>query len=82
MEHTPSVEEMIAVVQAYIKERKGRSVRIVLNNPMSIRKHMVMLNDAPVLLRRVYDACYDCLSPQSIPAAVLVIAKYQYQMVS
>jgi hypothetical protein len=27
----------------------------------------------------VYDACYDCLSPQSIPAAVLVIAKYQYQ---
>ena len=46
MGHTPSVEEMIAVVQAYIKERKGRSVRIVLNNPMSIRKHMVMLNEA------------------------------------
>lgn len=46
MEHTPSVEEMIAVVQEYIKERKGRSVRIVLNNPMSIRKHMVMLNEA------------------------------------
>lgn len=46
MEHTPSVEEMISVVQAYIKERKGRSVRIVLNNPMSIRKHMVMLNEA------------------------------------
>jgi len=46
MEHTPSVEEMIAVVQAYIKERKGRNVRIVLNNPMSIRKHMVMLNEA------------------------------------
>jgi hypothetical protein len=36
-------------------------------------------NDASVLLRRVYDACYDCLTPQSIPAAVLVIAKYQYQ---
>jgi hypothetical protein len=27
----------------------------------------------------VYDASYDYLSPQSIPAAVLVIAKYQYQ---
>jgi len=27
----------------------------------------------------VYDACYDCLSPQSIPAAVLIVAKYQYQ---
>lgn len=46
MGHTPSVEEMISVVQAYIKERKGRSVRIVLNNPMSIRKHMLMLNEA------------------------------------
>ena len=46
MEHTPSVEEMIAVVQAYIKERKGRSVKIVFDNPMSIRKHMVMLNEA------------------------------------
>lgn len=46
MGHTPSVEEMIAVVQAYIKERKGKSVRIVLNNPMSMRKHIVMLNEA------------------------------------
>ena len=46
-----------------------------------VRKWVVsnLDNDAPVLLRRVYDACYDCLSPQSIPAAVLVIAKYQYQ---
>ena len=31
------------------------------------------------ILRRVYDASYDCLAPQSIPAAVLIIAKYQYQ---
>ena len=46
-----------------------------------VRKWVVsnLDNDASSLLRRVYDACYDCLSPQSIPAAVLVIAKYQYQ---
>jgi DNA polymerase III delta prime subunit len=46
-----------------------------------VRKWVVsnLDNDATNLLRRVYDACYDCLSPQSIPAAVLVIAKYQYQ---
>jgi DNA polymerase III delta prime subunit len=46
-----------------------------------VRKWVVsnLDNDANSLLRRVYDACYDCLSPQSIPAAVLVIAKYQYQ---
>jgi DNA polymerase III delta prime subunit len=50
-------------------------------NFTEVRKWVVsnLDNDAPVLLRRVYDACYDYLSPQSIPAAVLVIAKYQYQ---
>ena len=50
-------------------------------NFTEVRKWVVsnLDNDAPVLLRRVYDSCYDCLSPQSIPAAVLVIAKYQYQ---
>ena len=37
-------------------------------------------NDTTVLLRRIYDACYDSLVPNSIPAAVLVLAKYQYQM--
>lgn len=46
MEATQSVDEMIAVVQAYIKERTGKSIRIVLNNPMSIRKHLIMLNEA------------------------------------
>ena len=46
-----------------------------------VRKWVVsnLDNDATSLLRRVYDACYDCLTPQTIPAAVLVIAKYQYQ---
>jgi DNA polymerase III delta prime subunit len=50
-------------------------------NFTEVRKWVVsnLDNDASVLLRRVYDACYDCLTPQSIPAAVLVIAKYQYQ---
>jgi hypothetical protein len=46
MEHTPSVEEMIAVVQEYIKERKGVNVRIIFDNPMSLRKHLIMLNEA------------------------------------
>jgi DNA polymerase III delta prime subunit len=50
-------------------------------NFTEVRKWVVsnLDNDAPVLLRRIYDACYDYLLPQSIPAAVLVIAKYQYQ---
>ena len=46
MEHTPSVEEMIAIVQEYIKERTGKNVRIVFDDMFSIRKHMIMLNEA------------------------------------
>jgi DNA polymerase III delta prime subunit len=47
-----------------------------------VRKWVVanLDNDSSVILRRVYDACYTCLSPQTIPAAVLIIAKYQYQI--
>ena len=37
-------------------------------------------NDSAVLLRRVYDALNTTLVPSSIPAAVLIIAKYQYQI--
>lgn len=50
-------------------------------NFTEVRKWVVsnLDNDASSLLRRVYDASFDYLSPSSIPAAVLVIAKYQYQ---
>ena len=46
-----------------------------------VRKWLVsnLDNDTSVLLRRIYDALYDALSNSSIPAAVLVLAKYQYQ---
>ena len=37
-------------------------------------------NDPTVLFRRIYDSLYESLVPTTIPAAVLVIAKYQYQM--
>ena len=36
-------------------------------------------NDPAVLLRRVYNALYESLVPSTIPAAVLILAKYQYQ---
>ena len=37
-------------------------------------------NDPTVLLRRIYDSLSDSLVPSSIPAAVLILAKYQYQI--
>ena len=36
-------------------------------------------NDPSVLLRRIYDGCYASLDGPGIAAAVLIIAKYQYQ---
>jgi len=46
-----------------------------------VRKWVVsnLDNDTTVLMRRVYDALYSALENNSIPAAVLVLAKYQYQ---
>ena len=47
-----------------------------------VRKWVVnnLDNDTSVLLRRIYDACYDSMVPSSIPSAVLCLARYQYQM--
>ena len=46
-----------------------------------VRKWVVsnLDNDTTVLLRRIYDALYSALENNSVPAAVLVLAKYQYQ---
>jgi DNA polymerase III delta prime subunit len=56
----------------HLKEKDFKEVRKwVVNN---------LDNDASILLRRIYDALYGSLAPNSIPAAVLVIAKYQYQI--
>jgi DNA polymerase III delta prime subunit len=51
-------------------------------NFTEVRKWVVsnLDNDSAIILRRVYDALYDCLVPSTIPAAVLIIAKYQYQI--
>ena len=54
-----------------LKEKRFGEVRKwVVNN---------LDNDPATILRRVYDALYAALEGSSVPAAVLVIAKYQYQ---
>ena len=55
-----------------LKEKDFQSTRKwVVNN---------LDNDPSVLLRRVYDALFTSLEGPSIAAAVLIIAKYQYQI--
>ena len=63
-----SVSELIK----YLKEKNFTEVRKWVTSNLD--------NDSAVILRRVYDALYDALVPGSIPAAVLIIAKYQYQI--
>ena len=36
-------------------------------------------NDASAILRKIYDALYECLVPSTITSAILIISKYQYQ---
>ena len=56
---------------AYLKHKEFQNVRkwIVQN----------LDNDSNAILRKVYDSIYECMKPKSIPEAVLIIAKYQYQ---
>ncbi len=54
-----------------LKEKNFSEVRKWVNSNLD--------NDTTVLLRRIYDACYASLTNATIPAAVLVIARYQYQ---
>ena len=51
-------------------------------NFTEVRKWVVsnLDNDSDVLLRRIYDALLTSLENNSIPAAVLIVAKYQYQI--
>ena len=54
-----------------LKDKNFSEVRKWVNSNMD--------NDTTVLLRRIYDNLYTSLVPSTIPAAVLVLAKYQYQ---
>ena len=53
-----------------------------VKNFTEVRKWVVqnLDNDPALILRRIYDCMYGSLVPSSIPAAVLIIAKYQYQI--
>jgi hypothetical protein len=43
---TDDTSRMIAIVENYIYIRKGIKVRIVFDDPMSMRKHLIMLGEA------------------------------------
>lgn len=55
----------------YLKDKNFTEVRKWVSSNID--------NDSSLILRRVYDSLCDTLTPSSIPAAVLTVAKYQYQ---
>ena len=55
-----------------LKEKTFPEVRKWVNSNLD--------NDTTVLFRRIYDSLYESLVPNTIPAAVLIIAKYQFQI--
>jgi DNA polymerase III delta prime subunit len=55
-----------------LKEKNFSEVRKWVNTNMD--------NDTSLLFRRIYDSLYETLVVSSIPAAVLVLAKYQFQV--
>ena len=62
--------------------RLGELVSALKNKEFSVVRKWIVTNldnDPNVILRTVYDSLYDSLLPASIPQAVLIIAKYQYQ---
>ena len=54
-----------------LKEKDFASVRKWVTNNSD--------QDTSILFRKIYDSMYDNMKPQSIPQAVIILAKYQYQ---
>lgn len=61
----------IASLVKFVKEKDFTSARKWVTNNLD--------NDPNSILRSIYDNLYDYLKPDSIPPAVLILSKYQYQ---
>ena len=61
----------ISDLVSHLKTKEYNKVREWVVNNLS--------NDTAQILRKIYDSLYERMQPQSIPAAVLIIAEYQYK---
>jgi hypothetical protein len=43
---TDELPIMVRTVEQYIQDKTGKRIKIIFNDPMNIRKHVVMLNEA------------------------------------
>jgi len=43
---TDELPVMVRTVEQYIQDKTGKRIKIIFDDPMNIRKHVVMLNEA------------------------------------
>lgn len=55
MERTISIDELKAVVEAYILDRKGVKIKIVFQNPKLYDRHLKLLYHAYDVARAYYE---------------------------
>jgi len=70
------------ILAALSEVKLGELIDALKNKEFTLTRKWVnanLDNEPNAILRTIYDGLYESLQPQSIPQAVLVIAKYQYQ---
>ena len=43
---TDELPTMVRTVEQYIQDKTGKRIKIIFDDPMNIRKHVIMLNEA------------------------------------
>jgi hypothetical protein len=43
---TDELPIMVRTVEQYIQDKTGKRIKIIFDDPMNIRKHVIMLNEA------------------------------------
>ena len=64
-------DQNIAELSKHLKDKDFKAMRNWVVNNSSL--------DSTVVFRKIYDNLYDAVAPQSIPAAVLILADYNYK---
>ena len=52
---TDELPVMMRTVEQYIQDKTGKKVKIIFNDPMNMRKHIIMLNEAYNIALAYYD---------------------------
>ena len=52
---TDELPAMMRTVEQYIQDKTGKKVKIIFNDPMNMRRHIIMLNECYNIALAYYD---------------------------